>query len=366
MTDNLRIAILELYCGDSGKLGFYNSQEIGLAKAYAKQGNEVLIVYPQKGIGKRKLHKITERVTVLYIPAKTFGVHSYYKLDFLLEYQIGLVHLDADNQAYAPYVMKYCRKHGIAFYNYIGTLYSDTEHRLKKWILDRFSKRNIKCFQQTSTFVKTNAVLKELERNGVHHAKMVPVGLDLEVIPPVFGTKAELRRKLGLPENKKILIFVGRLSAYKRPSDALELLEKLGKEYHLLMIGKGELQKEIYERIRVSGLEAQVTSIASVPNTEIHKYYRASDCFVNFNEHEIFGMSILEAMYQECPVAARRAPGPDTIIEDGSTGYLCGSVEEMAKKIPLVKQSMGTAGKERVEKEFSWDMAVKRFQEDRK
>lgn len=364
MTDNLKIAILELYCGDSGKLGFYNSQEIGLAKAYAKQGNEVLIVYPQKGTGKRRFQKITEKVMVLYIPAKAFGVHSYYKLDFLLEYQIGLVHLDADNQAYAPHVMKFCKKHGISFYNYVGTVYSDTDHPLKKLILDRFSKRNLRYFKKTKTFVKTEAVLKELKRNGVDHAKVVPVGLDLEVIPPVLGTKMQLRQMLGLPEDKKLLIFVGRLSAYKRPADALELLRRLGKEYHLLIIGKGELQKEIREKIQVGDLKAQVTSIASVPNTEIHKYYRASDCFVNFNEHEIFGMSILEAMYQECPVVARHAPGPDAIVEAGITGYLCRSVAEMAEKIPFVEQSMGIAGKERVEKEFSWDTAVQRFQED--
>ena len=34
-------AILELYCGGSGKLGFYNSQELGLARALKKSGMQV-------------------------------------------------------------------------------------------------------------------------------------------------------------------------------------------------------------------------------------------------------------------------------------------------------------------------------------
>ena len=33
-------------------------------------------------------------------------------------------------------------------------------------------------------------------------------------------------------------------------------------------------------------------------------------------------MSLLEAMYAGCPPVARHAPGPDLIIEPGTSGYL--------------------------------------------
>ena len=46
----MRIAILELYCGKSGKSGYYNSQEIGLAKAYAGMGHNVFVVLPNNKI----------------------------------------------------------------------------------------------------------------------------------------------------------------------------------------------------------------------------------------------------------------------------------------------------------------------------
>ena len=42
----MRIAILQLYCGQSGKSGFYNNQLLGLAKAYAKMGHKIFVVFP--------------------------------------------------------------------------------------------------------------------------------------------------------------------------------------------------------------------------------------------------------------------------------------------------------------------------------
>ena len=49
MNGRKRWAILELYCGESGKIGFYNSQELGLARALREKEIETTIVYPVKG-----------------------------------------------------------------------------------------------------------------------------------------------------------------------------------------------------------------------------------------------------------------------------------------------------------------------------
>ena len=46
MNGRKRWAILELYCGESGKIGFYNSQELGLARALREKEIETTIVYP--------------------------------------------------------------------------------------------------------------------------------------------------------------------------------------------------------------------------------------------------------------------------------------------------------------------------------
>ena len=78
-----RIAILDLYYGKSGKLGFYNSQAVGLAKAYTKMGYEVLIARPEKEIENIVEQELQQGITLLSVPAKVLGVHSFYPLEFL-------------------------------------------------------------------------------------------------------------------------------------------------------------------------------------------------------------------------------------------------------------------------------------------
>ena len=363
MSNRLRIAILDLYFGQSGKLGFYNSQAIGLAKAFADLGHEVIIARPEKGKSAMNIQPFNEKIKILTVPAKTLGVHSFYDLKFLLDYKVDLVHLNSDNQAYAPSVIRFCKKHQIRLYNYVGTLYSDTENKIKKMFMNYFSVRNLRYYKKSNTFVKTDTVLKQMHEKGVLNAKVVPVGLDIDIIPEITESKESLRTKLDLPVGKKILLYVGRLADYKKPMDALEILDKLSKEYFLVVIGNGELKEAFLEKMDSKGLKDSVKYIESIPNAEIHKYYKAADCFVNFNPQEIFGMSILEAAYQECPVVAKHAPGPDTIVAEGKTGFLCDTLEQMCECIQKVDATMGTAGKRRIEEKFSWESASKAFLE---
>lgn len=355
-------AIIELYCGESGKLGYYNSQELGLARALAIKGINVTIIYPEREKEIRTQEEIEERICILKVPCRTLGVHSFYKLDFLLEKKIDVVHLDSDNQMFAPEVMKFCRKHHIFFYNYIGTPYSDTENIIKKTLMKFISFRNIHYFKTSIVAAKTVAVKKCLEKKGVENIEVIPVGLDTTQIKKDSGDIGNIRSELGFPENKRILLFVGRLEDYKRPFAALELLKSLGSLYYLVIIGNGSLREEVGERIKKEGLEEQTSYFEKIPNKLMYQYYKACDYYVNFNTHEIFGMSILEAMYQGCIVVARRAPGPEEIIEDGVSGYLCSTDEEMKNVIKTEKNEyIGQKAEERIFTNFTWEKSVEKF-----
>lgn len=357
-------AILELYCGESGKLGFYNSQELGLARALVLKGIRPMIVYPVKGIKAVEEQKIEEEITILRVPCRAIGIHAFYNLNFLLEKNIDVVHLDSDNQMYAPAVMKFCAKNGIRFYNYVGTLYSDTGNFIKKKLMNLISARNMRYFRKYQTVAKTEAVKRELIQNGIKDVKVIPVGLDIKQIGQTDESKEELRRDLGLPLEKTILLFVGRQESYKRPFAALDLLNKLGDKYFLVLIGDGKLKEETAERIRQQGLEKRVMWKRQIANVEIFRYYRAVDYYVNFNVHEIFGMSILEAMYQERIVVARKAPGPEEIIEDGISGFLCDSDEAMCQIILRnPTENIGKEAKKRVLYHFTWMKSAERLLE---
>lgn len=66
----MRLGIVRLYSGSSGIKGFYNSQEIGLARTMKKLGYEVFIFIPSPEI-KTSYEDIEEdNIITVYIPAK--------------------------------------------------------------------------------------------------------------------------------------------------------------------------------------------------------------------------------------------------------------------------------------------------------
>ncbi len=66
----------------------------------------------------------------------------------------------------------------------------------------------------------------------------------------------------------------------------------------------GKPDRELQDALRTHKLENRCTCIPQLPNPTVQAYYHACDVFVNFNDGEIFGMSLLEAMYAGC----RRLP----------------------------------------------------------
>lgn len=329
-SETMNITFLKLYITNEINSSFYNSQEIGLAKA-------VTTVYPEHRVnivlltrGESKTQQITDRVTLYVVKAKGLGHHGRIDLSLLKELKTDLVHLLADNMLYAPNVIRYCRKNGMKYHLYIGTLFTDSNKGYRKTLDRLMMARNIAEYKKSAVYVKTPAVQKQCKELGIE-AELAPVGLSREDVELSDRPVDEIRAQYGIPADKRILLFVGRLEEYKHPLDAVDVMR--GLDDHLVIVGQGSLEGELKKRIAEYGFEDCVTIIPRVPNSEMKHLYKACDYFVNFNPDEIYGMSILEAMVHRCLVFAIHAPGPDYLIDDGVTGFLCDSVEEMTMQI---------------------------------
>ena len=359
----INFGIVELYCGASGKKGFYNNQEIGLAKAMKKIGYSCFIFYPDKEIKDITEEVIEDGIKIIRCPAKVIGVHSKYDLRILDKYKIQVVQLGADNQLFSPSVLKYCDRHKIAIYNYIGTVGTDSDNVVKKILMNILYKRNITAYKVHKNFVKTVCVKKLFEKHGLNECEIAPVGLDMTIIPQKLGEKEQIKKACGIPIDKKILLYVGRIDSYKQPDKMLILLKNLSEQYYGVIIGDGLLSPQIKKMIYELNLESRLKWIKKIENNEIHKYYFMADYFLNFNKKEIFGMSILEAMYQGCIVIAHHAPGPDMIIENGISGYLVDDMKTM-RQIIINNESESIDTnliKQRIVNYFTWEKTAKIF-----
>lgn len=323
------LGIIRLYCGESGKLEYYNLQELGLAKEYVKNGYTVYIIILKKGNKKNEYKKINKKIYLIYPITLHIFNHGIFSVSIIRKLKLNLIHLNSDNQLLVPIVLCYCQKHGIEIYNYVGMLFPHNQNKIKKMLANLVAKNNIFFYKRFLTIAKTGLISEELSNRNVKNIPIVPVGLDVDDIPHEYISKQELKKNLNIPLDKKIILFIGRMQEEKNPIEALKLLRSLDKKYIMVMIGDGRLSGFVEKEIKCMSLEDRVYRILEVKNSEIYKYYRCADCYINLTKNEIFGMCILEAMYNRCIVIAFKAPGPCMIINNGGNGFLVNNIKEI-------------------------------------
>lgn len=128
-----------------------------------------------------------------------------------------------------------------------------------------------------------------------------------------FNPKArkQIRAELGL-ENMLVLGSAGRLAYQKNPEFLIEVFGKIRKEHKnakLLMIGDGELRKDVERQIQRIGLEDAVLLLGWKTNVE--DYLQAMDCFLLPSRFEGNPISLIEATASGLPCVIA-----DTITEE--------------------------------------------------
>ena len=78
--------MVRLYCGGSGKAGFYNMQEIGLAKALSKHHINVFIFLLNPSLKEKCEEAITDNIKLIYLPAHKINNHGFFDCRLLLDY----------------------------------------------------------------------------------------------------------------------------------------------------------------------------------------------------------------------------------------------------------------------------------------
>ena len=364
----MRIGLLITSIGNFGQKGFYNAQEIGLAKELDKLFDEVIVYKAIPEDQTKQVIKLEEcRNSILYqIPIKSKGINGIWNCSIMDPTLDALIYF-SDTQLAVPRVYKWCRKNRVEIYPYIGVIESHSTNQIKKFIINKLTKRNILVYKKCSCFAKTPMLIKQLNEYGISRTKLVPVGLDLTLLHYEYKKTSihELKNKYGYASNDKILLFIGRLIEEKQPIRMLDILFEMRKKnsaYKLLMVGTGNLKNTVVTKIKEMELEDAVQMVERIPNKDIWELYRLADVFVNLNQQEIFGMAILEAMYYGCRVIAWEAPGPKFIIEDGKSGYLVRNDNEIIKRIGEISLNEEEIRK-RILEMFTWENSAKTIAE---
>ncbi len=183
----------------------------------------------------------------------------------------------------------------------------------------------------------------------------MPLGINVEHFRNPDGpAKAALRARWGLPSDKPVAVFVGRLRYYKGLEYLLRALP-LVPDVHLLLVGDGPLWDRTRALTASLGVSNRVVFTGDVGEVELPGCYIAGDLFVlpSHTRAEAFGTSIVEAMAAGLPVISTEIQtGTSWVNQHGSTGLvvpacdpdaLAGAMRTLVAN-PSLRLAMGQAG----------------------
>lgn len=180
---------------------------------------------------------------------------------------------------------------------------------------------------------------EELVGRGVNRERIEIIH---NAIRPHWGSRGRLpdeaqalRHLLGIPNDRKIVLIVGRLSKEKDHLTLVRALAPLraGGAAHLLIVGEGPNRGSIEEEITRLGMRESVTFTGHQPSAE--PYYGIADLAVLSSLSEGSPNALLEAMAAGVPVVATKVGGIPEIVTHGESALLVPptDVESMSEAI---------------------------------
>ena len=182
------------------------------------------------------------------------------------------------------------------------------------------------------------ATKKHLVAYGADPKKIIIHNLssikDEEIAEKPFTSeeKKEIRKKLRIETERKIVLGVGRFLPLKRFEDLILAVRKCKSDCELFILGG----KPLDEYLELSKDCDRIHYIDFVLPEEVSEYYKASDLFVLPSETDVWGLVLNEAMAQGVPViASDSVVGAKSLIDGNGMIFKTYDVDELSKDIDL-------------------------------
>lgn len=222
----------------------------------------------------------------------------------------------------------------------------------------------------------SHATADDLVRLGVtteDKLVVIPPGVDLEPFLTLAPGRRELHRRLGISDpGARLVAIVGRLAEVKRPEWAVDVFQLLAGRYprlHFVFVGDGDQRGPLVRRIReLEGPLAERVHVLGAVD-DVAPLYGDLFAVLLTSRSEGMPVSLIEAGAAGLPVVATRVGGVDELVADERTGYLGGSVDELAFGLARLlddepqARAMGQRARIRVESRHSGPMLAQRLEQ---
>lgn len=208
----------------------------------------------------------------------------------------------------------------------------------EKWLIKFGWKQCIRIFEQLDYITTPTKTAADLLKKAGFSKEIVPIscGIDLERFNPT-NEGLYLKKRYTIPEDKPVLLYVGRLDKEKRIEVILRALPDILRtiNVHLVLAGIGKEKKKLETLIKKLNIQRAITFTGFVPDKDLQNIYRIADVFVIAGIVELQSIVTMEAMASGLPIVAVNAMALPELVHDKENGYLFfeGDSKTLAKKV---------------------------------
>lgn len=179
---------------------------------------------------------------------------------------------------------------------------------------------------------------------GLPNERVYPVynGVNLELFQP--GDSLAVREEIGLPNDRRIILFVGEFVPTKNPLVMIEAFARLREDEEfensvLVIVGGGPLVDEMTFRAGRGRTADHVLFAGRQPPANIAKFMQAADVLCLPNEREGVPNVVFEAFATGLPVVASSGGGIEEVHSGGVLGRLSPS-RDIDGLVEALKQTL--------------------------
>jgi 1,2-diacylglycerol 3-alpha-glucosyltransferase len=304
------------------------------SKELIKLGHQVTIIAPSHNHAKdsKNVYRLYS-IRVLKSPEIYLGVEVTPKaLLKIIDTDFDIIHGHSGGPV-SLLGWQVARYHQVPFVETYHTMWRSYSHYFPfpQMLLPWFIKKISSFFGNDceALIAPSEKIKKELLKYGVKKpVYLVPSGIDIELFTDI--KPGYLHQRFSIPEDKKIILTVGRLEREK----ALDFLIRSFAETEalncvLVIVGQGRDKQNLKSLAESLGIEKRVFFVGIIPLDDMSKVYADAKLFVFASQTEAQGMSLIEALASGLPVVAVKDEAYKGMVVDHFNGYL---VEKDPKK----------------------------------
>ena len=267
--------------------------------------------------------------------SKALEIAKQYQLDIIhtqTEFSLGLLGIWIARELKIPVIHTY------------HTQYEDYVHYIAKGMLIRPSmvKYLVRGFlHDVDGVICPSEIVRDLlsDYKVKVEKRVIPTGIELAKFerPEIKQENLEeLRSKLGIQDDEKMLLSLSRISYEKNIQAVLVAFAEVLKEedkVKLVVAGDGPYLDDLKEQAKKLEIQDYVIFTGMIAPSETALYYKAADFFISASTSETQGLTYLESLASGTPVIAHGNPYLDNLISDKMFGTLYYGEHDLAGAI---------------------------------